>query len=190
MARPLLHAGPERGGAPDPRAPLLARPGAVVGTLRSVAAHDAAVAPDLAVDRRPVSVQATGDLIEAQTHLRKSRVAARSVERPVAVVLSHGDTRYSRCRRFVREPTKSVTKTGLPFDVRLDVRRNGRVEWQTVGVYPRIGSGRTITSNMSTGGSVGDLRKFLSDRFGEQAGAIRRKLMKLASEMPPSFQKL
>ena len=67
-----LHAGPERGGAPDPRAPLLARPGAVVGTLRSVAAHDAAVAPDLAVDRRPVSVQAAGDLIEAQTHLQKA----------------------------------------------------------------------------------------------------------------------
>ena len=73
MARPVSTRVLSGGGSARSASPLLlARPGAVVGTLRSVAAHDAAVAPDLAVDRRPVSVQAAGDLIEAQTHLQKA----------------------------------------------------------------------------------------------------------------------
>lgn len=91
---------------------------------------------------------------------------------------------------IVQRYIESVTKHGLPFDVRLHARRNGKGDWEVLRVYPRIGSGRTITSNYSAGGSIADLRSFLRDHYGERADAVRRELMRLASEMPRRFQEL
>lgn len=46
---------------------------------------------------------------------------------------------------------ESMTRQGVSFDVRLDVRRNLKAEWSVIRVYPRIGEGRSITANVSAG---------------------------------------
>lgn len=58
------------GGARDPRAPQLPRPGAAARAVGPVALG-AAVAAQLAVDRRAMPTPPPGDLALAQTHLHQ-----------------------------------------------------------------------------------------------------------------------
>lgn len=85
----------------------------------------------------------------------------------------------------------SLTKNGIPFDIRLHVRRNRTGDWSVIGIIPRIGSGRSIASNVADGGSLGSLKEFLNLQFGETKGnAVRKELRKLAKRMPERFQAL
>jgi hypothetical protein len=108
---------------------------------------------------------------------------------------SEGSTLYEKYvgdKAFVAQQyVDSLTRSGLPFDIRLHVRRGHTGEWSVIQVYPRIGGGRSITCNVSAGGSVAPLRAFLQAQFGENKGnSIRRELLKLARQMPVKFQAL
>lgn len=84
-----------------------------------------------------------------------------------------------------------MTRQGIPFDIRMHVRRNRKAEWSVICLYPRIGEGRSITSNVTAGGSVAPLKAFLEAQFGEVKGReIRKQLLNLAAEMPEHFQAL
>jgi glutathione synthase/RimK-type ligase-like ATP-grasp enzyme len=86
---------------------------------------------------------------------------------------------------------ESMTRQGIPFDIRMHVRRNRKAEWSVIRVYPRIGEGRSITSNVTAGGSVAPLKAFLEAQFGDVKGReIRKQLLDLAAEMPERFQAL
>lgn len=93
-------------------------------------------------------------------------------------------------RSMIVQPfIQSVTKEGLPFDIRLHVRRGMEGKWKTVKIYPRIGSGDGIVSNLSQGGSIGRIRPFLKRQFGEKWLTIWKELNELASAFPNYFQK-
>ncbi|MGU3401656.1 YheC/YheD family protein [Brucellaceae bacterium D45D] len=85
---------------------------------------------------------------------------------------------------------ESRTSTGLPFDIRLHVRRDHTSRWKTIKVYARIGCGRTVASNLSAGGSIASAASFLRYQFGQQSEAIIAKLNLLARNFPGEFQKL
>jgi len=88
------------------------------------------------------------------------------------------------CQPFIT----SKTKEGLPFDVRLNVRRNREGEWSTVKIYPKVGIGRAITSNVSQGGGISSINPFLKSQFGDQWKNVKDKLKELSKTFPPYFQ--
>lgn len=87
-----------------------------------------------------------------------------------------------------QEYVHSLTKNGLPFDVRVHVRRGLNRKWNTVKIYPRIGIHQNVTSNISQGGSISKLFSFLKSNF-ENYKEIQDKLNRFAREFPPYFQK-
>lgn len=84
----------------------------------------------------------------------------------------------------------SRSPTGLPFDIRLHVRRNGQGDWVVVKIYVRIGAGRGIASNIGQGGSIAAPEAFLALRHGTDAPAIVARLKDLARRLPADFQAL
>ncbi|WP_180524016.1 YheC/YheD family protein, partial [Staphylococcus haemolyticus] len=90
---------------------------------------------------------------------------------------------------IVQKYISSVTKSSLPFDIRIHVRRGEGGNWQSVKIYPRIGSGRSVESNLSQGGSIAKIVPFLKYNFAEKWKVILDELRKLAKEFPVYFQK-
>ncbi len=96
-------------------------------------------------------------------------------------------TEKSIAQKFI----DSTDKNGTPFDIRLHVRRNRAGEWSVIRVLPRIGAGRSITSNVADGGRVAPLEAFLESQFGEVKGKeVEEGLRDLANGMPERFQAL
>lgn len=92
--------------------------------------------------------------------------------------------------RYIVQPyIQSLTDEGLPYDIRIHVRRGENGKWTPVKIYPRIGRGDGITSNLSQGGSIGRLKPFLKRAFPEDWKNVEAKLNKLAVSFPSYFQK-
>ena len=92
-------------------------------------------------------------------------------------------------RKFiVQSYISSVTKSNLPFDIRIHVRRGEDGNWKNVKIYPRIGSGKSVESNLSQGGSLAQIGPFLKYNFTESWKEILADLRKLGKEFPVYFQ--
>lgn len=86
---------------------------------------------------------------------------------------------------------ESRSDHGLPFDIRIHVRRGTGARWQLVKIYARIGAGDTIASNISAGGSMAEASAFLTVQFGQDKGRqILNDLKALAKSFPAKFQAL
>jgi hypothetical protein len=87
------------GGALDRRAAQLARPGAALGTVRSVAVSTP-IAADLPVDRRAAAPHPSANLADAEPHLHQAAQAASLLKFKLRVVRPHGNPGHSRCRTW------------------------------------------------------------------------------------------
>jgi hypothetical protein len=112
-------------------------------------------------------------------------------------ILSEEGLRRLHANQLCSEPylvqkfIRSVTRAGLPFDIRLHIRRNRRADWHLVGGWARIGAGHTVTSNTATGGSYCRSLPFLQARFGSERGAeMEASLADLAYRFSAAFQGL
>lgn len=93
--------------------------------------------------------------------------------------------------KYVAQPfIKSQTIENNPFDIRLHVRKNQKGNWEKVEIYPRIGVGKNITSNVNQGGGVAMLTPFLERNFEENWKEIRDELNSLCKTIPLNFEKL
>ena len=101
-------------------------------------------------------------------------------------ILQRTVTRHYVMQRYIL----SRSPSGLPFDIRLHVRRGGQGEWVVVKIYVRIGSGQSIASNIGQGGSIAAPEAFLTLRHGAAAPAILARLKDLARRLPDAFQAL
>jgi UDP-N-acetylmuramoyl-tripeptide--D-alanyl-D-alanine ligase len=71
----------------------------------------------------------------------------------------------------------SKTKSGLIFDFRLHVQKNGEGKWVITAIYPRIAKMGTIITNINNGGYTNYLEPFLYQEFDESdAYNIKRTL--------------
>lgn len=91
---------------------------------------------------------------------------------------------------IVQQYVVSRTALGLPFDIRIHVRRDGNAQWRRVYINARIGSGTTIAANLATGGSFANLEPFLKHRFGAAADQLYGRIKRLTRDFPPAFQAL
>ncbi len=90
------------------------------------------------------------------------------------------------CQPFI----ESKTKEGHPFDVRIHTRKNSEGDWSTVKIYPRIGIGHAITSNISQGGGTSPINPFLEAQFGDRWQEVKSSLNQLSKSFPKRFQSL
>ncbi|AYU54137.1 YheC/YheD family protein [Staphylococcus debuckii] len=90
------------------------------------------------------------------------------------------------CQPFIN----SKTIEGSPFDIRLHVRKNSEGRWEKVKIYPRIGMGKNITSNISQGGGISPIVPFLQHNFGNEWKKIKNKLELLCRSFPTRFESL
>lgn len=92
--------------------------------------------------------------------------------------------------RYIVQPyIQSLTDEGLPYDIRIHVRRGENGKWTPVKIYPRIGRADGITSNLSQGGSLAQLKPFLKREFPDKWRTLEAELNKLSINFPPYFQK-
>ena len=78
---------------------------------------------------------------------------------------------------YILQPyIKSVTKSGLVYDFRLHVQKNGEGKWTITTIYPRIAPKGSIIANINSGGYTNYLDPFLQQEFEDEAFNIRRML--------------
>ncbi|WP_107942616.1 YheC/YheD family protein [Metasolibacillus fluoroglycofenilyticus] len=78
---------------------------------------------------------------------------------------------------FIVQPyIRSVTKSGLVFDFRLHVQKNGDGNWVVTTVYPRVAPAGSLIPNINNGGYTNYLEPFLQQEFAEQAYDLKRTL--------------
>lgn len=94
-------------------------------------------------------------------------------------------------RVYIAQPfIDSRTQQGDPFDIRMHVRKNLSGEWQSAAIYPRIGIGKEITSNISQGGGVSPLNSFLESNFNDNWKEVRESLLRISRWFPKKFEEL
>lgn len=92
---------------------------------------------------------------------------------------------------FIIQPyIRSKTKSGLIFDFRLHVQKNGRGEWVVTTVYPRVAPKGSLVPNINNGGMTNYLAPFLQQEFPEQAFDLQRKLEHFALTLAEHLDKI
>lgn len=78
-----------------------------------------------------------------------------------------------------------TTQQGIPFDVRLLVQKDGSGQWATTGKAIRMGSGKSITSNLHGGGRAFSFEGFLQQNYTlKEAEKIKSHMAVLESALP------
>lgn len=85
---------------------------------------------------------------------------------------------------------QSRTKNGRAYDFRIHMQKNGEGEWELTLIYPRISSGKKLNSNISTGGTRGELISFLMEEFPNSWCLVKEKLENFAYEFTSHFEGL
>ncbi|WP_139491726.1 YheC/YheD family endospore coat-associated protein [Brevibacillus dissolubilis] len=81
------------------------------------------------------------------------------------------------------------TDTGIPFDIRILVQKNGQGNWQTTGRAVRVGNGESITSNLHGGGRAQPLASFLSRTFSSaKRSRIEADIEEISKLLPPFLE--
>jgi hypothetical protein len=94
-------------------------------------------------------------------------------------------------RKYLLQPfIMCKTKTGLTYDFRLHVQKNGRGSWEINLIYPRISGNGKLISNISSGGYRGDLEPFLILEFGDEFEQIKAVLEDFALSFSTHFDTL
>lgn len=84
-------------------------------------------------------------------------------------------------QKFLMQPfIECKTKSGLTYDFRLHVQKNGEGKWEITLIYPRISGNAKMISNISSGGYRGELASFLEDEFDEDSKKVKENLVVFA----------
>ncbi|MFA1822274.1 YheC/YheD family protein [Virgibacillus oceani] len=91
---------------------------------------------------------------------------------------------------MIQKYVDSQTKNGEPFDIRAHMQKNGEGKWQITRIYPRIGSKKSILSNISRGGRTEELDTLLIKEFGEKGKLYSSEIRQLAHDLTRHLDKL
>jgi hypothetical protein len=91
---------------------------------------------------------------------------------------------------LVQKYISSETKSGMVYDMRLHVQKNGEGKWVITSIYPRIGQPGSITSNLGSGGYTCYLDSFLKNEFNNSWYDIRKTLEYFAVSFSNHFDSL
>ncbi|PIC85222.1 alpha-L-glutamate ligase [Sporosarcina sp. P20a] len=80
------------------------------------------------------------------------------------------------------------TKDGNPYDLRLHVQKDREGKWIIPIIFPRIGTMDRVTSNISRGGSKGELISFLQREFDDEWMNMKKTLEDFADHFTNEFE--
>ncbi len=85
---------------------------------------------------------------------------------------------------------KSCLSSGMPFDVRIHVRRDKTTQWHIVKIYARVSLANALTSNLATGGSMMDGKTLLRLHLGKDLGdRTYNRIVELGKIIPERLQR-
>ncbi|WP_066320408.1 YheC/YheD family protein [Bacillus sp. FJAT-29814] len=94
-------------------------------------------------------------------------------------------------QKYLLQPfIECKTKSGLTYDFRLHVQKNGTGQWEKTLIYPRISGNSKKVSNISSGGYRGELDPFLKAEFGEDSLKMKQTLEEFALTFAAHFDSL
>jgi glutathione synthase/RimK-type ligase-like ATP-grasp enzyme len=94
-------------------------------------------------------------------------------------------------QKYLLQPfIECKTKSGLTYDFRLHIQKNGRGMWEITLIYPRISGSSKLISNISSGGYRAELEPFLKDEFGDESERIKALLEYFALSFSAHFDTL
>lgn len=119
-----------------------------------------------------------------------------SANRPIQFDVDHISgikdriTPYLKQRKYLIQPALSLqTKSGLPYDVRALVQKNGRGVWCTTGIAVRLGRPGSVTANLHGGGIALKAEPFLRREFGETLSRhLLERIQRLCKTLPPYLE--
>ncbi|MFC0523293.1 YheC/YheD family protein [Pontibacillus salicampi] len=80
-------------------------------------------------------------------------------------------------KAYIVQPyIRSRTKSGLAYDFRIHVQKDGAGKWVNTAIYPRIAPEGTIITNINNGGYTNYLDPFLHQEFQQEAFNIKKTL--------------
>ena len=92
---------------------------------------------------------------------------------------------------ILQEYKEFRTRQGEPYDIRAHVQKNGEGNWIITKIYPRIGSRKTILSNISLGGRTQELEDFLKEEFSlQKAKEYNDELIRLSVEVASEIDRI
>jgi hypothetical protein len=84
----------------------------------------------------------------------------------------------------------SKTKSGIAYDIRLHVQKNGEGKWVITAIYPRFGPSGSIVSNINSGGSTNYLEPFLRQEFSDEYFDVKRYLEHFSIQLAEHMDKI
>src|SRR5699024_9560923 len=97
---------------------------------------------------------------------------------------------FKNRRYLVQKFVNSITKSGNPFDIRIQFEKNGKGIWQRAQTYARVGIYNKVVSNVSSGGAVTRSIPFLKSNFGESWKEYNDKIKQLARSLPFAIERM
>jgi glutathione synthase/RimK-type ligase-like ATP-grasp enzyme len=91
---------------------------------------------------------------------------------------------------FIQMFVTTATKAGMPYDFRLHVQKDGEGKWTNGAIYPKVGTGGKIVTNLAQGGLITNLDRFLNHEFEDEAINIRHYLEVFALQFAEHFDTL
>lgn len=92
---------------------------------------------------------------------------------------------------IIQKYISSLRKSGVSFDIRAHVQKNDNGNFEITMIYPRIAEQGKVVTNLSAGGLVKSLDKFLLDEYGEdEAFNMKRYLEVFALNFASHFETL
>ena len=98
--------------------------------------------------------------------------------------------RFAGGRKYIIQPYLDLcTASGLAYDIRALVQKNGEGKWTLTGMAARIGEPGSATSNLHGGGTACDASGFLQAEFGaDRAEQLLEKILFLVRRVPPLME--
>ncbi|WP_080873002.1 YheC/YheD family protein [Oceanobacillus timonensis] len=79
------------------------------------------------------------------------------------------------------------TKEGNPFDIRVHLMKNGKGQWSTVNIRPRIGFNYATIATIDNGGYMGGIEGFLNRNFPKSKN-LKEHIIKAALNIAVNFE--
>lgn len=96
-----------------------------------------------------------------------------------------------KAKNYLMQPyVECKTKSGLSYDFRLHVQKNGSGLWEITLIYPRISGSNKMVSNVKSGGYRGELIPFLQEEFGDDYFTIKKLLEDFSLSFTKHFENL
>ncbi|GAB3058639.1 YheC/YheD family protein [Virgibacillus ainsalahensis] len=84
----------------------------------------------------------------------------------------------------------SKTRTGHPYDIRIQFEKNGEGEWEKIQSYARIGINQRVVSNIASGGGIVRAGSFFRAEFGDAGQNYINKLNEILRGFPDKISEL